>query len=178
MNVLNTFLLVAFPYVAVIVFAVGVVYRYRQRGFTVSSLSSQFLEGRQLFWGTVPFHIGILVVFAGHLIAFLLPQATLAWNRIPVRLITLEVTGFIFGLTVLVGLSPSSCFCSPKWCWDAGSRWAFAGVRRGSRPISHPICGRSSRFPRRPGRFSHYPGSSSSTSLARLPSSSWFRSRA
>jgi nitrate reductase gamma subunit len=104
MNVLNTFLLVAFPYVAVIVFAVGVVYRYRQRGFTVSSLSSQFLEGRQLFWGTVPFHIGILVVFAGHLIAFLLPQATLAWNRIPVRLITLEVTGFIFGLTVLVGL--------------------------------------------------------------------------
>jgi nitrate reductase gamma subunit len=28
----------------------------------------------------------------------------LAWNSIPVRLIILEVTGFVFGLTVLVGL--------------------------------------------------------------------------
>ena len=57
-----------------------------------------------LFWGTIPFHIGILVVFAGHLIAFLFPTATLAWNSIPVRLIILEVTAFVFGLSVLVGL--------------------------------------------------------------------------
>ncbi len=104
MNVLNTFLFVAFPYVALIVFVVGVIYRYRQKGFTVSSLSSQFLEGKKLFWGTIPFHIGILVVFLGHLIAFLFPRATLAWNSIPVRLIILEVTAFVFGATVLVGL--------------------------------------------------------------------------
>jgi len=105
MNALNTFLFVAFPYVAIIVFVVGVVYRYRRKGFTVSSLSSQFLEGRQLFWGTVPFHIGILVVFFGHLVAVLFPRATLAWNSIPVRLIILEVSAFVFGLTVLVGLT-------------------------------------------------------------------------
>ncbi len=105
MNTLNTFLFVAFPYVALIVFVVGVIYRYRQKGFTVSSLSSQFLEGKKLFWGTIPFHIGILVVFFGHLTAFLLPRATLAWNSIPVRLIVLEVTAFVFGATVLVGLA-------------------------------------------------------------------------
>ncbi len=105
MNALNTVLFVAFPYVAVIVFVLGVVYRYRQKGFTVSSLSSQFLEGKKLFWGTIPFHIGILVVFFGHLTAFLLPRATLAWNSIPVRLIVLEVTAFTFGLSVLVGLA-------------------------------------------------------------------------
>ncbi|MFQ5552038.1 MAG: respiratory nitrate reductase subunit gamma [Gemmatimonadales bacterium] len=104
MNVLNTFLFVAFPYVAIIVFVFGVAYRYRQKGFTVSSLSSQFLEGKTLFWGTIPFHIGILVVFFGHLIAFLFPRATLAWNSIPVRLIILEVTAFVFGLTMLIGL--------------------------------------------------------------------------
>lgn len=104
MNVLNTFLFVAFPYVALIVFAFGVVYRHRQEGFTVSSLSSQFLEGNKLFWGTVPFHIGILVVLVGHLVAFILPGATLAWNSIPIRLIILEVTAFVFGLSVLVGL--------------------------------------------------------------------------
>ena len=105
MNVLNTFLFVAFPYMAVIVFVVGVAYRYRQKGFTVSSLSSQFLEGKRLFWGTIPFHIGILVVFFGHLTAFLLPRATLAWNSIPVRLIVLEVTAFTFGLSMLIGLA-------------------------------------------------------------------------
>ncbi len=104
MNALNTFLLVAFPYVAVAVFVLGTLYRWRQTGFTVSSLSSQFLEGKKLFWGVVPFHIGMLVVLAGHLIAFLVPQATLAWNGDPVRLIILEVTAFIFGLLVLVGL--------------------------------------------------------------------------
>ena len=105
MNVLNTFLFVAFPYVAIIVFVFGVAYRYQQKGFTVSSLSSQFLEGKTLFWGTIPFHIGVLVVFFGHLIAFLFPRATLAWNAMPVRLIILEVTAFVFGLTMLVGLA-------------------------------------------------------------------------
>ena len=105
MNALNTFLFVVFPYVAVMVFVVGVAYRYRQKGFTVSSLSSQFLEGKQLFWGTIPFHFGILVVFLGHLIALLLPRATLAWNSMPMRLITLEVTAFVFGLSMLVGLT-------------------------------------------------------------------------
>ncbi len=105
MNALNTFLLVAFPYAAIVVFVFGVAYRYRQKGFTVSSLSSQFLEGKKLFWGTIPFHIGILVVFFGHLTAFLLPRATLAWNSIPVRLIVLEVTAFTFGLSMLIGLA-------------------------------------------------------------------------
>ncbi len=104
MNALNSFLFVAFPYVAVIVFFVGLIYRYRQTGFKVSTLSSQFLEGKNLFWGTLPFHFGILVVLAGHLIAFMIPRATLAWNADPVRLIVLEVTAFVFGLSLLVGL--------------------------------------------------------------------------
>jgi nitrate reductase gamma subunit len=103
-NALNTLLFVALPYLAVFVFIGGVIYRRSKKGFTVSSLSSQFLEGGNLFWGSIPFHIGLLVVFAGHLIAFALPQATLAWNAIPVRLIILEVTAFIFGLTVVIGL--------------------------------------------------------------------------
>jgi nitrate reductase gamma subunit len=105
MNALDTFLFVAFPYVAVVTFAVGVFYRWRRKGYTVSSLSSQFLEGKSLFWGTIPFHIGLLVVLTGHLVAFLMPQATLAWNAQPLRLIILEGTAFVFGLTVLIGLA-------------------------------------------------------------------------
>lgn len=104
MNALDSFLFVALPYVAILVFVVGVWYRYRQRGFTVSSLSSQFLEGRQLFWGTVPFHVGILVLFVGHLVALLMPATVLAWNSEPLRLLVLEGTGFAFGALVFVGL--------------------------------------------------------------------------
>ena len=105
MNQLNNILFVVFPYVAIVVFVVGMAYRYTRRSFTISSLSSQFLEGRQLFWGSVPFHIGLLVLFFGHLVAFLLPQAMLAWNRVPVRLLVLEVSALVFGITVLLGLA-------------------------------------------------------------------------
>ncbi|MCK6530194.1 respiratory nitrate reductase subunit gamma [Myxococcota bacterium] len=104
MNALNAFLFVAFPYAAVLVFVIGLAIRYRHRGFTISSLSSQFLEGRRLFWGVVPFHVGLLIILTGHLLAFLVPSSILAWNAEPVRLIILEVSAFAFGLSVLVGL--------------------------------------------------------------------------
>ncbi len=104
MKLSDAFLFVGLPYAALLVFLVGTIFRYRFKGFGVSSLSSQFLEGKRLFWGTLPFHVGILVVFFGHLSAFLLPQPTLLWNSHPVRLIVLEITAFAFGLSVLVGL--------------------------------------------------------------------------
>jgi nitrate reductase gamma subunit len=70
----------------------------------VSSLSSQFLESRVLFWGSLPFHIGILVLFYGHLIGFLIPREVMAWNASPLRLVVLEVTALAAGLLTLVGL--------------------------------------------------------------------------
>lgn len=97
-------LFIVLPYVALTVLVAGSIYRYRARPFTFSSISSQFLEGRVLFWGSVPFHWGILAVFAGHLLAFLCPSAILAWNSVPLRLILLEVTGLALGLSVLFGL--------------------------------------------------------------------------
>lgn len=104
MDLPNTFFFVGVPYIAIVIFLVGTIYRYRATGFKVSSLSSQFLEGRSLFWGAVPFHFGILVCFFGHLLAWLLPGPTLMWNSDPVRLIILEVTGFIFGLSAFIGI--------------------------------------------------------------------------
>jgi len=104
MNPLDAFLLVALPYIAIAVFIVGSVLRYRTAGFKVSSLSSQFLEGKRLFWGSVPFHWGLVVLFLAHLAAFLIPGTVLAWNGDPVRLLAAEITGFAFGLSVLVGL--------------------------------------------------------------------------
>ena len=104
MNIFDNFLLIALPYTALAVFLVGSIYRYTYKGFQFSSLSSQFLEGRKLFYGSVPFHWGILFVFFGHLIAFAFPRGILAWNSQPIRLLILEITAFIFGISMLVGL--------------------------------------------------------------------------
>lgn len=104
MSALDYFLLVLLPYLAVGIMLVGSIYRYRRHGFSVSSLSSEFLEGRRLFWGTQPFHWGLLFLFFGHLVAFLIPRGVMAWNSHPLRLLILEISAFGFGLAVLIGL--------------------------------------------------------------------------
>ena len=104
MTSLDYFFFSAYPYVVVIVFLVGVIYRYNQKGFQVTSLSAQFLESKKGFWGTVPFHWGILMIFLGHMVAFLLPNTVLAWNSDPVRLIAHEGVSFAFAVAVVVGL--------------------------------------------------------------------------
>lgn len=103
-NALNNFFLVGLPYIALAVFLIGTIWRYTATKFKFTSLSTQFLEGRQLFWGSVPFHMGMLFLVFGHLSAFLIPRGVLLWNSHPVRLIVLEVTAFIFAIAVLIGL--------------------------------------------------------------------------
>lgn len=105
MNVLYDFLFIALPYVALTVFLIGTIYRYKGTKFKFSSLSSEFLEGKKLFWGSVPFHYGIIFLFFGHLVAFLFPREVLLWNGHPVRLLILEVTAFVFGISALVGIT-------------------------------------------------------------------------
>src|SRR5215469_5280531 len=102
---LDTFLFAILPYMVAITFFPVTIVRYLSRGFTYSSLSSQFLENEQHFWGLVPFHYGILAVTAGHLGAFLLPTQVLEWNTQPVRLYLLEITGLMFAALALIGLS-------------------------------------------------------------------------
>lgn len=105
MNLFNNFLFIALPYIAIVTFIVGSIRRYRATGFKVSSLSSQFLEGRKLYFGSMAFHWGIIVVFAGHLVIFLFPTAVLNWNSNPARLLVHEVAAFMFGFSVLIGLA-------------------------------------------------------------------------
>ncbi len=94
-----------FPYVAMLIATFVPLVRYHSEKFKFTSLSSQFLEGKRLFWGSVPWHIGILGVLSGHFIAFLVPQKILAFNSVPLRLIILEVTGLALALLALVGLT-------------------------------------------------------------------------
>ncbi len=96
------------PYVALVLFFLVSIARYRRRPFSISSLSSQFLENRQHFWGLVSFHYGLLIVLLGHLVAFLLPRSILAWNSVPLRLYILELSALVFGILALQGLVVST----------------------------------------------------------------------
>ncbi len=103
-NPIDQFFFVVLPYLAFVIFFLMTIYRYRAQSFTYSSLSSQFLENQQHFWGLVPFHYGIITILTGHLIGFLIPAEVLAWNSQPLRLYILEVSALIFGILTFVGL--------------------------------------------------------------------------
>ncbi|MBI3669602.1 MAG: respiratory nitrate reductase subunit gamma [Acidobacteria bacterium] len=100
----DVLLFVVLPYLAMFTFFLGTIMRYFKAPFTYSSLSSQFLENQQHFWGLVPFHYGIITVLAGHVVAFLVPRGLLLWNSRPLRLYILETSALIFGLLTLAGL--------------------------------------------------------------------------
>jgi nitrate reductase gamma subunit len=102
--VFDVFLFAVFPYVVGLSAIVISLWRYVTTGFKFSSLSSQFLEGKSLFWGSVPWHMGIMIVLLGHLIAFLFPREILVWNSIPVRLLILEVSALACGLLAFIGM--------------------------------------------------------------------------
>lgn len=102
---LNWALFGALPYVAMFIFFLVTIQRYRGAAFTYSSLSSQLLGNRQHFYGLVLFHYGIIIVLTAHVVAFFLPSWVLAWNSRPLRLYVLEVSGLIFGLMSLIGIA-------------------------------------------------------------------------
>lgn len=101
---LDNLLFVIFPYAVIVLALVVTAQRYFTKAFTYSSLSSQFLESDELFYGSVPWHIGVLGVLTGHLIGFLFPRSVLAFNSVPLRLYILESTALLFGLMCLVGI--------------------------------------------------------------------------
>ena len=100
----DTILFAAFPYVAVVLAIWGGVHRYRHDRFSYSTLSSQLLENRSLFWGSVPWHYGIVIVLLAHLLGFLIPGMWAGLTATPSALYTIEIIGFAFGFAALVGL--------------------------------------------------------------------------
>ena len=65
---------VAIPYAAIAVFVVGHLWRYRYDKFGWTTRSSQVYESRLLRLGSPMFHLGILMVIAGHVVGLLVPR--------------------------------------------------------------------------------------------------------
>lgn len=102
--ILDTVLFVIFPYISLALFIVVTIYRSIYRPFSISSTSSQLLERKKLYWGSISFHYGIVLVLLGHLLALLLPEGLRLWNAVPIRMYLLELTGLALGIWAVVGL--------------------------------------------------------------------------
>ncbi|MCB2113127.1 MAG: respiratory nitrate reductase subunit gamma [Parvularculaceae bacterium] len=72
---LNQFLFGYYPYICLAVFFIGSILRFEHGQYSWRSGSSQLLRRRQLVVGSVLFHLGILVIFFGHLVGLLTPIA-------------------------------------------------------------------------------------------------------
>ncbi|MBO6804343.1 MAG: respiratory nitrate reductase subunit gamma, partial [Thalassospira sp.] len=70
---MHNFLFGIYPYIALSVLIIGSIARYERDPFTWKTSSSQLLRRRQLMLGSVLFHVGVLVIFFGHLVGLLTP---------------------------------------------------------------------------------------------------------
>lgn len=103
----NTFLFGIYPYIALSVLALGSIVRYDREPYTWRSGSSQLLRRRQLMWGSVLFHLGVLVIFAGHFVGLLTPIwifDTLGISHEAKQILAI-VAGGIAGLMAIIGAS-------------------------------------------------------------------------
>ncbi|WP_164115937.1 respiratory nitrate reductase subunit gamma [Sphingorhabdus sp. Alg239-R122] len=70
---LNHLVFGIYPYIALSVLAIGSVIRYDREPYSWKSGSSQLLRRKQLMVGSLCFHLGVLIIFFGHLGGLLTP---------------------------------------------------------------------------------------------------------
>ena len=58
MNIFNNFSLIILPYLAIVIFLFGTIYRYRFVKLKFPHYPLAFWKPKKLFWGAVPFHWG------------------------------------------------------------------------------------------------------------------------
>lgn len=102
---MQDFLFGIYPYIALTVMIGMSVARYDRDPFTWKSKSSQLLRKRQFVIGSVLFHVGVLVIFFGHLVGLLTPIAVFDWLGIPhgAKQVLAMAAGGIAGLLALAG---------------------------------------------------------------------------
>lgn len=72
---LNHLVFGIYPYIALAVLGIGSIIRYDREPYSWRSGSSQLLRRKQLMIGSLSFHLGVLVIFFGHLGGLLTPIA-------------------------------------------------------------------------------------------------------
>jgi nitrate reductase gamma subunit len=106
MDLSYTLLFTVFPYLCLTTFVLGHGYRYVTDRYRWNARSSEFLEKKSLFYGSVLFHFGIVLTFMGHFGGLLIPQRFL--DRLgldhQMHLALAYWSGLAFGLAAFIGV--------------------------------------------------------------------------
>jgi nitrate reductase gamma subunit len=103
---INQFLFGIYPYIAITIMVVGSVFRYDRDQYTWKADSSQLLRAKGMRVGSNLFHVGIILLFFGHLVGLLMPESVyhLVMSAQTKQLMAM-VAGGIFGSICFVGLT-------------------------------------------------------------------------
>jgi len=104
-NYINEFFFGIYPYMALTVFFVGSLLRYDRDQYTWKASSSQLLRKKDMRLGSNLFHVGIIMLFLGHLFGLLTPQWAYHFvMSAGTKQVVAMTAGGIFGLMCLVGM--------------------------------------------------------------------------
>lgn len=103
----HNFLFGIYPYIALGFLFLGSIIRFDREQYTWRAGSSQMLRKRQLTIGSNLFHVGVLVIFFGHLAGLLTPLAFFDWVGIShgAKQLMAMVVGGVAGVLCFIGLS-------------------------------------------------------------------------
>lgn len=117
-----TFFFGIYPYICLSIFVIGNLVRYEREQYSWRASSSQLLADKGLRVGNILFHIGIIVIFAGHLFGLLTPHFIYEYVITPQnKQMVAIVVGGVAGILGFIGLT--------ILCWR---RLFVARIRRNS----------------------------------------------
>ncbi|MFQ3852362.1 respiratory nitrate reductase subunit gamma [Staphylococcus parequorum] len=102
----NQFLWVIVPYLCVAIFFIGHIARFKFDQFSWTAKSSEFIEKKQLKWGSLMFHLGIIPVAMGHFVGLVIPASWLSAVGVNDHLYHIGAVyiGSIFGIITMIGM--------------------------------------------------------------------------
>lgn len=104
MSYLNTLVFGIYPYIAILIMLVGTWARYDNSQFTWRAQSTQILSKKNMVWASVMFHVGVLVIFFGHLVGLLTPHFVYEpFMSAGTKQVMAIVVGGIAGIMALIG---------------------------------------------------------------------------
>ena len=102
---MNEFLFGIYPYIAATVFLLGSLFRYDRDQYTWKASSSQLLSTKGMRIGSNLFHVGIILLFFGHLVGLLTPHSVYEhFISVENKQIMAMTAGGIFGTLCFIGM--------------------------------------------------------------------------